>query len=83
MDRFESHVGNITNAKMGTQMGAHFNSNGHQGLKDVEVHIVEFIHRAPRTDYAQTLRNKIERNWMLKLKTQVPYGLNLIDAPNF
>ena len=83
MQRFYRHIGNIKNKIMNTDIGAHYNSDGHQGLKDVDVHIVEFINKNPHSDYAQKLRNKLERNWMLKLRTQVPHGLNLIDAPNF
>ena len=83
MQRFYPHLNNIRTKQMNTDIGAHFNRDVHQGLKDAEVYIVDFINKNPHSDYAQKLRNKCERNWILKLRTQVPLGLNLIDAPNF
>ena len=67
--------------KTDSDMGLHFNSGGHRGLADVEITILDFIHCSPNSTSAQKLRNTIERNWMFKLRTQVPFGMNLIDAP--
>ena len=64
-------------------MGKHFNTEGHMGLQDVKIHIEDFIHCNPESRRAQTLRNLIEKNWMFKLQTQIPEGLNLIDAPTY
>ena len=83
MDRCVTHFGNITSSRLDTDIGRHFNTDDHKGLEDVEIHILDFIYQSPHSDYAEKLWNKIERNWMLKLRTQVQYGLNFIDAPNF
>ena len=81
MDGFQSHFGNIRHTRLKTDMGKHFNTEGHHGLQDVEVHIVDFIHLHPHSKGAEVLRNKIENNWMYRLRTVIPAGLNLIDAP--
>ena len=81
MDRFQNHFYRILHQKTSSDMGLHFNSGGHQGLHDVEITILDFIHCSPNFTRAQKLRNTIERNWMFKLRTQVPFGMNLIDAP--
>ena len=52
-----------------------------RGLADMEIHIVDFIHCTPESERAKKLRHTIEKNWIFRLKTQIPDGLNLIDAP--
>ena len=81
MDRFQNHFYQIQYQKTDSDMGLHFNSSGHRGLADVEIMILDFIHCSPNSTSAQKLRNTIEWNWMFKLRTQVPFGMNLIDAP--
>ena len=43
MDRFQDHFYNINYNLPGSEVGRHFNSADHQGLDDVEIHIVDFI----------------------------------------
>ena len=83
MDRFQDHFYKINKALMDTDMGSHFNTDHHEGLDDVEIHIVDFIHCNPESPRAAILRNVIEKNWIFRLKSQSPNGLNLIDAPSF
>ena len=83
MDRFQNHLYRILHQKTSSDMGLHFNSGGHQGLHDVDITILDFIHCSPNSTRAQKLRNTIERNWMFKLRTQVPFCMNLIDAPMY
>ena len=83
MDRFQDHFYKISKALTNTDMGRHFNTLDHRGLEDVEIHIhiVDFIHITPDSAPAQRGRNVVEKNWIYRLKTMVPIGLNLIDAP--
>ena len=81
MDRFQDHFYKISKALMNTDMGRHFNTLDHRGLEDVEIHIVDFIHITPDSAPALKVRNVVEKNWIYRLKTMVPFGLNLIDAP--
>ena len=81
MDPFQDHFYKIGRNVPNSDIGAHFNSNGHMGLEDVEIFIVDFIHCSPESERARKLRHMIEKNWIFRLRTQIPDGLNLIDAP--
>ena len=81
IDRFQDHFYKISKPLLNTDIGYHFNTQGHRGLEDVEIHVVDFIHCTPESTKAQQLRNLIEKNWIYRLRTMVPLGLNLIDAP--
>ena len=67
-----------TNKPM-SEIGRHFNTNGHRGLEDVEIHILDFIHAYPEGRKARYLRNLIEYNWIQRLHTNAPTGLNIMD----
>ncbi len=75
--RFAKHFNLIENNSDEHSVSRHFNSPGHNGLTDVEIHIVDFIHAKPRSNRAHTLRDTIETNWIHRLRTQAPIGLNL------
>ena len=50
----------ISRNVIGSDIGQHLNSVGHDGLSDVEIHIVDFIHCSPESDSARKLRNTEE-----------------------
>ena len=79
MDRFQGHFYNITSKRKEHAIGRHFNLPNHNGLEDVQIHIVDFIHMAARNPNAVQLRLKIERNWQHRLHTIAPLGLNIKD----
>ncbi len=74
--RFNTHFNLIEGNSDTHSVSRHFNSPGHNGLQDVEIHIVDFIHMRPRSNRAIALRKKIETNWIHRLRTQAPIGLN-------
>ena len=43
-ERLSTHITNITIPHLNTDMGFHYNTSGHKGLQDMEIHIVDFIH---------------------------------------
>jgi len=53
----------------------HFNTNSHQGLQDVEIHILEFIHKNPENSHSLN----IEKFWIHQLRTTEARGLNSRD----
>ena len=75
--RFSTHYNLIASGSDTHSVSRHFSQPGHQGLKDVEIHIVDFIYAKPRSTKASDLRNKIEKNWIHKLRTQAPIGVNI------
>ena len=78
-ERIGEHLGYIRRKKMKNEVPIHFNKCDHHGEKDVQVHILDFIHSHPRSDRGKKLRLKIEFNWIHRLKTQSPWGLNTLD----
>ena len=79
MDRFQGHYSNIRNKNPNSDslIRAHFNQSDHNGLQDLTIHILDFIHMAPKSIRTRNLRRKIEQNWIHRLKTVFPSGLNL------
>ena len=79
MDRFQGHFYNIGHNRPMSEIGRHFNTNGHKGLDDVEIHILDFIHAHPEGKKSKHLRDLIEYNWIQRLHTNAPTGLNIMD----
>ena len=79
MDRFQSHFYNIGHNIPGSEIGKHFNTNNHQGLQDVEITILDFIHAHPTGMKAKKLRDLIEFNWIQRMHSNAPTGLNVKD----
>ena len=79
MDRFQSHFYDIGHNKPGSEIGKHFNSYGHQSLLDVEIYILDFIHAHPAGTRSKKLRDLIEYNWIQRMHTNAPTGLNIMD----
>ena len=79
MDRFQAHFYNIGHNRPNSEIGRHFNLPDHKGLADVEIHILDFIHADPSSRRAKYLRDLIEFNWIQRLHTNAPMGLNVMD----
>ena len=62
-----------------SEIGRHFNQPDHGGLEDVEIHILDFIHSHLASSKAKYLRDLVEYNWIQRLHTGAPAGLNLMD----
>ena len=81
MDRFQGHFGVIQRNDRNSDIAAHFNSNGHNGTQDMTIHILDFIFLHPESLSAASIRDHIEVNWIHRLHSQQPMGLNIMDAP--
>ena len=75
--RFCTHFYKINYLDLDNSVSRHFTSGYHTGTNDMEIHIVDFIHANPRSQRGADLRDKIERNWIHRLRTQSPIGLNM------
>ena len=75
--RFGTHYDLISSASQIHSVSRHFTQDDHDRLNDVEIHIVDFIHASPRSPKGRALRNKIEINWIHRLRTQTPMGMNI------
>ena len=78
-DRMSEHFRTITSENIEFAVGTHYSkSNGHSGLDDVEIFILEFL-RTPRTDAFRPQRERVEKKWAHRLRTYFPLGLNSQD----
>ena len=75
-DRLSEHLRDIDKADKTKPLGLHFTNHVE---KTLEVHIVEFIKKAPRSPQALQIRNRVETRWIHLLRTPIPWGLNLED----
>lgn len=81
MDRFQGHFGVIQRNDHNSDIAKHYNSEGHEGTKDMILHIVDFIYLHPESKEGGQLRDHIESNWIHRLRTPQPIGLNIQDIP--
>ena len=79
MDRFQGHFGHIARNENSSLVSGHFNNTGHDGIQDVTIHVLDFIFLKAESDSAKTLRLKIESNWINRLHTAFPTGLNYLE----
>ena len=77
-DRLREHIYGIKKQKE-TDVSYHFNTNGHKGIHDLKVYILDFIYSHPELNRAKSLRNTIELNWISRLRTSAPKGMNILD----
>ena len=78
-DRIREHFYSI-NHKKGSDIAYHFNQKDHSGIHDIKIYIVDFIFKHPDSKRAGILRNKIEFNWIHRLHSSAPTGMNVLGA---
>jgi hypothetical protein len=90
-ERFQGHFYSVTSTKnnIDTPVGRHLRQPDHKGLMDIEpdhkglmdieIHVLEFIHQAPRSSSGLKIRNHIELKWIHQLRTPALLGLNILD----
>ena len=77
-ERLREHIYGIKKQKE-TDVSYHFNTNGHHGIHDMKVYILDFIHAHPESKRAKSLRNTIEYNYIHRIGTSAPQGMNILD----
>ena len=77
--RFSGHFFNVRHSKKTDAVGLHFSRADHHGTSDFSINILEFIPLPPSTERSLTLRLKLEKNWIHKLRCPAPRGINIFD----
>ena len=77
MDRFQEHFRAVTKNSPKNDVAYHFNQPDHNGLDDMNLHILDFIHLHPDSREGHRVRLNIEMNWIHRLHSQQPIGLNI------
>ena len=81
MDRFQRHYYLTTRNDKYNDIATHFNTPEHTGINDMRIYILDFIHLHPESTEGAAIRDQIEMNWIHRLHTQQPLGLNILDKP--
>ena len=81
--RLQEHIRSIKNCSHEDvnplPVGLHFSQKDHQGPKDLEIQILDFINFHPDSEKSENIRKKVERKWIHTLRTPVPDGMNILD----
>ena len=78
--RFQGHFYQVVHDVEKTEVSRHFNRNGHQGLTDVEIHVLDFIHLSTTKTITTDIRLGREFDWIHRLHCIIPKGLNSLDG---
>ncbi len=73
------HFRYITKPDLTQPLGVHFNQTGHPKLDAVEIYVLKFVKADPDSHRAKTLRDQYELQWIHRLRTALPNGLNSMD----
>jgi len=79
MDRMQGHFYHIKHNILDDPVGHHFNRDGHSGLADVTIHILQFIKSAPDSLHASLSRDTMEKKWIHRFHSMAPNGLNTME----
>ena len=79
MDRFQGHFSTVSRKEKNTLITDHYTSSGHEGWKDMEIYVLDFIYLSGDKDEAKELRLKIEKAWIHRLNSAFPDGLNYLN----
>jgi tripartite motif-containing protein 2/3 len=60
-------------------VGLHFSAIDHQGTKDVQIQILDFVHLHPDSKKAEEIRLRVEKRWIHRLRCPAPHGMNIFD----
>ena len=82
-DRFVHHLRDIDIADQDKSVGKHFSQTNHNGIKDVEISVLEFIKKAPRSPQAVVIRSRVEKRWTHLLRCLAPQGLNIENPKEY
>jgi hypothetical protein len=82
-DRFVHHLRDIELQLADKSVSKHFSSNNHKGYKDLQISVLEFIKKPPRSPQAIGIRLRAERNWTHVLRSLAPIGLNIENPKEY
>ena len=77
--RLGEHLRSICNNATKNDVPTHLNKCDHNGTDDVQLYILDFIYAHLESKRATQFRHKIEQNWIHRLHTVSPQGMNTMD----
>lgn len=79
-DRINEHITSVKRRHLKTDVSRHFCGDNHEGVSDMEVYVLDFIYKDANSQRTEVLRKTIEFNWIQRLQTQTPTGMNILDS---
>ena len=80
-ERIKEHIADIAHRRYEkSEVAYHFNRPGHKRKEDVKVYILEFVYEHPASKIANKIRKNLEWDWVQRLKTIIPLGMNIMEA---
>ena len=77
--RINNHRSTIRTEKLFLPVPSHMKTHGDTQNPQLEIHILEYIKFATDSLRAKQSRDLTERDWMARLNTLVPHGMNLAE----
>jgi hypothetical protein len=77
--RFVHHFYTVNKPDKSKPVGKHFSQLDHHDIDDMEIHVLEFVSKPPRSQAAEQIRDRVEKRWIHLLRTPAPGGLNIED----
>jgi hypothetical protein len=77
--RFVHHFYHVEKPDKTKPVGKHFSQLDHQGIDDMDIYVLEFISKPPKSLAAAAIRDRVEKRWIHLLRSTAPGGLNLDD----
>lgn len=71
-ESINEHITSVKPSHKKTEVSRHFCDPGYKGIEVMEVYVMDFIHRQPHSQAAETLRRTIEYNWIRGSKHKPP-----------
>ena len=73
------HFSDMNKKDPSKPLGSHFGQTNHPSTEVFEIYVLKFIKSAPDSLAGQKERDFHETQWIHRLKTSLPHGLNNMD----
>ena len=78
--RICEHFRNVTqNNTLIHSVGRHFNEEGHIGIQDMRIFVLQYAKGHPDSEGSLLHRLDLEQTWTCRLRTKIPDGLNVFN----
>jgi hypothetical protein len=82
-DRFVHHFHDINTSNQDKTVSKHYSQSTHDGTANLQISVLEFIKKPPRSPQAASIRNRVEKNWTHLFRCMAPLGLNIENPKEY
>ena len=73
-DRFVAHFHDVMTNDQSKALGRHLSRRDHNGIKDMEISVVEFIKKPSRSPEVSIIRDRVEKKMDPSSQMSSPHG---------